>query len=69
VSNGSVMSPQPNHSDNNNEAKKVSDWVRTQWILRVRLEIDVPVKIPKCRAMRGPFAVTSSISLFPQSVK
>jgi polypyrimidine tract-binding protein 2 len=25
VSNGSVMSPQPNHSDNNNDAKKVSD--------------------------------------------
>jgi hypothetical protein len=24
VSNGSVMSPQPNHSDNNNDAKKVS---------------------------------------------
>jgi hypothetical protein len=29
VSNGSVMSPQPNHSDNNNEAKKVSGWVGT----------------------------------------
>lgn len=24
VSNGTVMSPQPNHSDNNNDAKKVS---------------------------------------------
>ena len=38
MSNGSVMSPQPNHSDNNNEAKKVSSCVR------VRLEIDVPIK-------------------------
>jgi hypothetical protein len=30
VSNGSVMSPQPNHSDNNNEAKKVSSRVRAE---------------------------------------
>lgn len=44
VSNGSVMSPQPNHSDNNNEAKKVSGWVHTEMRVCMRLEMNFCVK-------------------------
>ena len=35
----------------------------------MRLEIDVSVKIPNCRVVRGLFAVTSSFSLFCDCVK